>query len=224
MNLTTLQTRLRERLGNPDTTDVPDATLTLRLNEALTDIQDNYNFNATKTTDTSLTTVASQQNYTIPTTIDIITSVRDNTNGVKLTKRDRIWWDERAATANLVDAKPTDYFRDGATLYLYPPPDDVYTLRVRGRITTTELSAGGDTPVIPSSWHHGIVLLARAKHWDAIGDGAKYSRDLQVWKNWVMNKADEVAEEIKADYDQAVQLPDLARFGGTSRLDFDHED
>lgn len=223
MNLTTLQTRLRERIGNPDTTDVPDATLTLRLNEAYVDILDKYNFHAAKTTSTSTSTVASDYDYTLS-GIDILIAVRDNTTGVKLTKRDRVWWDEIAAASVRAEGKPTDYFWDGSTLYLDPIPDDVYQLLIRYRRATTELAAGGDSPVIPTSWHHGIVLLGRAKYYEAIEDGPKYALALQSFNIWVKDKADEIAEELKADYDQAVRLPDLERFAGGPRQDFDHAD
>jgi len=224
MDLSTIRTRLRERIGNPDTTDVPNATLTLRINEALIDIQDIYNFNATKITGVTLVTAASDYDYTLPAAIDVLIGVRDNTNGVKLVKRDRVWWDSLSAATSWVNAKPTNYFRDGGTLYIYPPPDGVYTLRVRYRNATTELSADGDTPIIPLSWHPGVVLLARCKHWESIEDWPKYQVARQGWNDWASTKTDEVAEELKADYDQGVKLPDLAKFASRGQYDFDHED
>ena len=224
MDLSTLRTRVRERIGNPDTTDVTNATLNLRINEALVDILDNYNFNSTKVTGTTLVTVTGDYDYTLPTAVDVLITVRDNTNGVKLTKRDRAWFDSLDAAADWVNARPTNYFRDGGTLYIYPPPDGAYTLRIRYRNATTELAADDDTPGIPLSWHPGIVLLARVKHWDVIGDGPKFQRDSQIYSKWVKNKTDEVAEEQKADYEQAVRIPGLASFAGGAALDFDHED
>src|SRR3990167_10435163 len=105
MDLSTLRTRVRERIGNPDTTDVTNATLNLRINEALVDILDNYNFNSTKVTGTTLVTVTGDYDYTLPTAVDVLITVRDNTNGVKLTKRDRAWFDSLDAAADWVNAR-----------------------------------------------------------------------------------------------------------------------
>lgn len=224
MDLSALRTKLRERVGNPDTTDVPDATLTLRVNEALEEILDNYNFHANKITNSSTSTVAGTRNYNLPAAADVLISVRDNTNGVKLRKMDRVKYDELDADSVVVNGKPTSYFRDGNVVYLDPPPDGVYTLRFRYRSATTALSLDADTPSIPLSWHMGIVLLGRYKYWEVLEDGPKMSLSKQTFNDWAESKTDEIAEETKHDYDNAVRLPDLERFNGGPARDFDYED
>jgi hypothetical protein len=112
----------------------------------------------------------------------------------------------------------------GNVIHLDPPPDDEYGLRLRLREATTALSADGDTPEIPTSWHYGIVLLARYKYWEVLQDGPKMSLSLQAFSDWVDSKTDEIAEELKHDYDQAVRLPDLEKFAGGPARDFDYQD
>lgn len=220
MNLTTLQTRLRERIGNPTTTDVPDATLTVRLNEAYQDILDRFRFRKNRKTDTSITTVASTGAYNLPNDVSIVLSVKDETNDVKLVKRDRDWvdaWDDDTATG-----KPLSYFIDASQINLFPVPDDAYSIKVRYIYDVTDLSAGGDTPVLPTSWHHGIVLLARYKYWEVVDDAARMQTALAAWQSWISTKTVEFDEEKLQDYDQAIVVPTLQQ--PTSRLDFDHSE
>lgn len=223
MDLLAMRTRLRERVGNPDTTDIPDATLDLRINEALVDIMDEYNFHAAKTIDESIDTVADQRDYDLPEGIDVIIGVRDNTNGRKLRKMDRGQYDELVAAADAESAQPTRFFRDATKIYLDPPPDDIYNLRLRYRQATVELADDTDEPVIPTSWHIGIVLLARYKYWEVLQDVAKMMVADQAWQKWVSNKSDEIAEELKADNDAAIRVPSLENFASRG-LDFDHAD
>jgi hypothetical protein len=222
MDLSTLQTRLRERIGNPDTTDVPNATLTLRINEALVDILDKFTFHAAKTTDSSIVTVDDTESYALPAGVDVLINVRDTTNGVKLRKMDRNEYDELVTSTLRTNAKPTAYFRDLTYIYLDPIPDGAYTIKLRYRKATTELSASGDTPTIPVSWHHGIVLLARVKHYEVKEDWPKALAAQSAFDSWVSTKSDEIAEEAKVNEDFKVRLPQLET--GLSRLDFDHAD
>lgn len=224
MDLTTMRTRLRERVGNPDTTDVPDATLTLRINEALIDIMDRFNFHGAKTTNTTTVTVVGTRNYNLPTGTDVLIGVRDDTNGVKLKKIDRVEYDELAASTVVTNGKPTSYWEENGVIYLDPPPNGIYTIKLRYRKATVELAANSDTPPIPTSWHPGIVILARYKYWEVLEDGPKMALALQTFSSWVQTKTDETAEELKQDYDHAVRLPDLERFNGGPARDFDFDD
>ena len=217
MNLTTLRTRLRERIGNPTTLDVPDATLTIRLNEAYEQIWDNYRFHASRAYDNTITTVDGTNSYGIDINV-VLRSVRDVTNGKKLKKMMQREWEElnQGTTTGL----PTRYYTDGNFIYLDPCPNGAYALRLENRIVFTELSSGSDIPTIPSSWHQGIILLARYCHWETTSNWQNAQVADAAYKNWLSTKTDEIDEEIFADSSFNVQPEELGE--ATSRLDFDH--
>lgn len=219
MNLTTLQTRLRERIGNPTTSDVPDATLTIRLNEAYETIWDRFRFHSNRGKNTSITTVASTNSYAMASTIDVVRSVRDNTNGVKLRKLMQREWEE--INQGSTTGKPTGYYTDGTNLYLDPNPDGAYVIQIEHRKSYTALSAGGDSPSLPSSWHLGVVLLARYYHWEVTSNWQNAQVADLAYKNWLSDKTDEIDEETFADSSFNVQPETLEV--SLNRLDFDHE-
>lgn len=219
MNLSTMRTRLRERIGNPDTTDVPDATLTNRLNEAYRFIWDRYRFHANRTTNSSIATVAGTASYALPAGCDSIMSVKDTTNKVKLKKIGKDTYDAKGTITN---GKPTEYFRENNNIILWTTPDGIYTIRVRYKTAMTDLSADGDEPSIPTSWHDGIVALARFMHWDTVGDVPKAQYAFRMWKEWVSDKSNEIDEELFQDYDESVSVPTLEQ--AIDRLDFDYSD
>lgn len=212
--------RLRVRVGNPSTADVPDATLTIALNEAFESIWDRYRFHANRGLDTSIVTVAGTNSYALPATVDVVMNVRDATNKVRLGKGDRNWWsnlDQGSTTS-----KPTMYYTEFGTLYLDPVPDDAYTLNITHRKSYTALSSGSDIPTIPTSWHLGGVLLARYCYWESLGNWQFAQAADAVWKNWVSDKTIEIDEELFADAEFGLQPYQL---GATDPgQDFDHED
>ena len=222
MNYATLLLRLRERVNNPSQTDVTDTKLGLRLNEAYTDIWDQHRFYANRGS-TDQPTIAATGSVTLPADVDTILNVADTTNHVRLTKMDRdqyVALDQSTATG-----KPTRYYREGTTLYLDPVPDGIYTIRVRYKKQITELAAAGDLPAIPTSWHNGITLLARYKHFETEGNWQMAQAAWSIWQNWIDTKSDEIDDELQNDSDIHFQPHDLASSGkATDRLDFDHSD
>lgn len=218
MNVTTMVARLRERLGNPSTSDVSDATLLNRINEAAEFIWDRYRFHANRSVDTSITTVAGTASYALPSGCDVIMGVKDTTNSLKLKKIGKDVYDEKEA---IVEGKPTEYFRQGDNIILWTTPDDAYAIRIRYKAAFTALTDPG-TCTLPASWHTGIVALARFMHWDTIGDVPKAQYAYRMWKEWLDNKSNEIDEEIQQDFDQAVRVPTLEQ--AQNRLDFDHAD
>lgn len=218
MNVDTAVARIRERLGNPSTTDIPDATIINRLNEAGSYVWDRFSFNVNKAVDTSITTVNGTASYNLATGTDIIYGVKDTTNNVKLKKIDK---DKYDAKGTIVTGKPTEYFRYQNTIVLWTTPDAAYGIRVRYKPAFTDYASGG-TISLPTSWHDGLVLLARFMHWDAVGDVAKAQYSWRMWKEWVGDKTGEISEELFSDFDTAVSVPTLEQ--AVSRLDFDHDD
>lgn len=216
--LVELRTIFRSRIGNPTTTSVANATLDSFLNEALDYIQDRFRFENTRNLCT-FTTVASTQTYTLPSEYNHLMSVWDVTNQVRLTKRDDNWASANQDTTNT--SKPTDYVHYKNWIALYPVPDGAYSIRVRHKATQAELSADGDTPVIPEAWHTAVWRYARYLYWEAEGDVQKAEFAFDAWDRWLETKPVEVDEELASDNEQGMYVPELAARSQT-RLDFDH--
>lgn len=223
MDLTTMRTRLRARIGNPDTTDVPDATLTRIINSAYTDIADRFRFHSARKLCT-FPTVADTQDYGLPTDLIEIMKVRDQTNGWQLSKADYL--DEAAKeerSDSVITERPRFYIRYRNFIRLEPTPDGVYTIELFYRAGITELSADGDTPILPSAWHEGIIKLARHYFYDEVGDIPKAQYALSIYNSWLSTKPNEVDEE-KKDLDKGVRIPTLATGRkGFSQETFDRE-
>lgn len=218
MNFLTMQTRLRERIGNPTTQDVSAATLAVRLNEAYEIIWDRYRFHANRARNVSVVTVAGTDTYTLPVTGDVVRSVRDTTNRIRLKKLMQREWESRDHSSGT--GKPVSYYIEDGILGIDPKPDGAYSLDIEQRKIYVALASDNDVPTIPASWHLGIVILARYQHWEVTGNWQMTQAALAIWNNWVESKSDEVAEEIFADSSFNFQPEGLEN--STRRLDFDH--
>lgn len=65
---------------------------------------------------------------------------------------------------------PESYAVDGGQVGIYPPPDGTYQLRLRVVFSENDLSAGTDTPVMPESFHTGIVDAALLFAYQSLAD------------------------------------------------------
>lgn len=220
MDLDTMRTSLRKKIGNPTTGEVADADLTGYLNTAYRRIANRYAFRKMRGRAT-FDTVASTYQYSLPSNAVAVTAVRNQTDKVKL---DRIGEHQvaRYTTDVTTEGSPVQYARFENYIQLFPVPDAVYTIEVYYKVVITALSANADVPVIPESWHEGIVLLARWVYYDEQPDYAKAQYALGVFKDWVAEQPVEVHEET-VDLDAAVELPTLSKNLGTN-YDWDHSE
>lgn len=223
MDLTTMRTRLRARIGNPDTTDVPDADLTRILNSAYSDIADRFRFHKVRKLCT-FPTVGSTTDYGLPTDLLEIIKLRDQTNGRQIRKAD--YTDEATDTLRLDDTfegQPTHYIRFRNFVRLKPTPDSAYTIEMFYKAGITSLAADADEPILPAPWHEGILKLARHYFYDERGDIPKAQYALAIYNSWLSTKPNEVDEE-KKDLDKGVRIPSLeSGRRGFSQETFDRE-
>jgi hypothetical protein len=213
-------TMLRRQAGNPSTTQVPDATLLLHINQAYKDIVATYNFVGMRATAT-ITTVASTASYAIGATVGAVTKVWNATDGGqgRLTKLDDLAYADLTDTD--VEGEPVSYYREGSNIFLVPTPDDVYTIKYKYKVIPADIS-GSTSPSIPTAWHRsGIVTLARHYYFDDLGDTAKAQAALSIHQLFAQNTATDLEDE-KLDLDSGVRVPTLSN--NARRLDFDHSD
>ena len=122
MNLTTMRTRLRKRIGNPDTNDVPDTDLNEYINQAYKDIADRFRFHQVRKL-CSFTTTSGSKDYELPSALIAILNVRDRTNGAKLEKTDLRDDADQESVDDDIDGIPTKYIRIRNFIRLEPTPD-----------------------------------------------------------------------------------------------------
>jgi hypothetical protein len=213
-----LRNKLRVRIGNPSTTDVPDATLSEALNDAYRDVATKYpHHKARKLCEFS--TVAETADYGLPTNCGAVLRVWDMTNDKRLNKGGPLSMNSDETPES---GQPERFVRFRNFLKLDPPPDDVYTIRVYYRENITDLSLDGDEPVTPTTWDTGILILARWYYYDAMGDLPKAGYALNAYRTWISDRSTEIEEEMSA-YAGGVELPELSS-GSGDRVSFDYEE
>jgi len=214
MDLLTVRTKLRSRIGNPAVAEVTDATLDDHINDAYRDLGTKFKHPASRKI-CDFTTVADTSAYGLPGDAEAILNVWDTTNNKRIYKKSARWFAELTAQTS---AKPKNYVRFRNYLELVPPPDDAYVIRVYYRTSITDLSLDGDEPVIPVTWHIAIVLLARWYYFDDQGDLPKAGYSLRAYDRWLRDRST-IDEEESSDYDSAVELSSLET--QDERLNFD---
>lgn len=218
MNLTAALADLRTRIGNPNTTEMPDATLTSILNYAQREIATKYKFLIFRV-EGSIPTIIGTSDYALPSNVKVVRSVWDVTNKIKLRKAGERFNAESLANYT-VNSKPLWYMRIGNNIRLYPTPDAVYTIKYFGKQVPTDLVAGGDLVVLPDTWIDGLLKLTRAKYYDDIAhDITKAIEAMNSWQLWLQTQPTEIDEE-NVDNDRGVEMPTLGWTG--PRLDWDH--
>lgn len=212
-----MRDKLRRQVGNPTTAQVSDAVMLEYINLGYRQLGNRYRFRQLRAK-TTVPTVAGTRAYTLPAGAGTILRVRDTTNQRKITK---IGDARAAALVNTeITGEPEKYILYATTFELHPTPDAAYNIELYYKLTITDLVAG-DTPLIPESWHPGIITLSRYCYWDDQGDLVKATAALNLFNAWVREQPVEVDEE-KVDIDSGVELPTLS--SNTARLDFDHAD
>lgn len=223
MTLQELRDSLRGKIGNPSTTDKSDALLNGHVNSAYSDITDRYPFSIMRQRVRFLTAQGTSI-YTLGASYTVVNKMYNRSKATRLRKigdREAGEVDTLSVPGVNTQGVPTAYARWGDGVQLYPQPDGVYEIEAYMRKSVTLLAADTDSPVIPTSWHPGIVLLARWYYYDGIGDIPKTEHSYNTFKLWLADKPSEFDEE-KLDIDSGVAIPTLAR--PTSRLDFDHNE
>jgi hypothetical protein len=217
VDLQTMRTRLRERIGSPSTTDVTDAALNSHINLALEEVGNKYAFHKMRKR-CRFTTEQGVSKYALPSDIAAVLRLANITSKRKLEKRG----DRDIANSDQLEGEPTKYVRYRDYTELLPIPDGEYVIEVYYKVVLTEITADTEEPVIPQPWHMGVVLLARWYYYDAQGDIPKASYAMQSFDKWVQDKPVEIHEE-SVDIDSGVELPTITEVD-TTRLDFNESD
>lgn len=108
-----------------------------------------------------VTTVAAQEGYSITDiNIAVIDFARDLTNDVKLEIRDIEWLENQSSSS---EGAPEAIVHYGGGVIVYPTPDDVLDIRLRGRRFPVTMVADTDVCELPEDWHPIVVKLAASE-------------------------------------------------------------
>jgi hypothetical protein len=172
-------------------------------------------------------TIAGEHRYSLPDDAAAVLRIKNISvaNERKLKKiGDRRESEYTARNRTDAQGPPELYARYRGYFELTPTPDGVYQLEVFYKAGIPLLVTNGDAPVIPESWHHGIILLGRQIYYDEVAnDFQKAAYASQSFDKWVSEQPTEIDEEMEADMDSGVSLPTLATTG-EPRTDFNHSD
>lgn len=211
-------------IGNPTVLDVNDGVLTEHINTAYREIGNKFRFHLVRKICT-FDTISGVSRYGLPVDVAVILRMRNNTSEIRMEKVDsRRRYQQQNYTANVQLGVPKGYIRYRDWVEMIPIPDGVYQIELFYKISLVDLSADSNVPVIPESWHRGIVLLARYNYFDDEGDIPKSIDADNKYKTWLADQPVEVDEEAR-DFDVSVEIPELGGWNGQDpRLDFNHAD
>lgn len=102
--------------------------------------------------------------------------------------------------------KPTHWFVQGQTLYMYPIPDKVYAMIVRYYKKPTVMSGDADVPDLPSELRPLIVSYAVALCYRREQDFAAYQTFMGDFDRGILQAA---AVQGRMEGEQAIQVPGM---------------
>lgn len=155
-------------------------------------------------------TVANQYLYKLPNAVRDLRSVSlvdavtySVSGGIPLRKRDLFWYRRQILFS---DVGPTDYFKYNDLLVLWPTPTAVNALSLEFRIRPDDLVNDTDSPILPTEWHEGIMLLAKAKLHSALLEPDQAAVAENDFVKFVRRKTDRAAEEQENMISQATPI------------------
>lgn len=216
MQLSDIRSKLRRKIGNPTTGDVPNADLDEHINDAYRDVATKFKHHKARKL-CMFDTVDGTASYGLPSVAGSVFKVWDTTTPGKLSKKGPHWYASIATEHE--NGQPLYYVRFRQHIILVPTPDGVYTLEIFYTDTITDLTNDSDVPVLPETWTPAIWMLARWYYYDDQGDMPKADKAFDTYRIWLSDKPSEIEEE-SVDIDSGAELPTLTN--QDPRLDFDH--
>lgn len=207
MNFAELKSGLRRSVKNPSEEDVPEVDLGEYVNYGYKDLASRYSYHQTRKRCTFVT-VNGQDKYQLPLDLASVLRLKDNTHGGKVIKAG----DRAVATKSIYAANywPKQYVRYRNYVQLLPTPDGEYVIEVYYIAIPATLTLETDAPVLPETWHVGIIMRARWYYFMERGDTAQQTAALNNYNIWLSDKPSEIEEE-SVDIDSSVEVTSLER-------------
>ena len=192
--LSSLRASLRQRVGNPSTTALPDASADAYVNKGYHHTLDTF-LHTVMRQEYTITTVAGTAVYTIPRAYRSLIRLWNYTEGKRVYKVTDVYaFHLRAGYSDTSRGCPRWYFKTGAEVRLFPTPDAVYSIIAYCKMKLDDLALDTDEIEI-DDWDEVILARAAYAYYIDIGDEAKAKWALAVWKEATNNKPSQLEEE-----------------------------
>lgn len=144
-----------------------------------------------ETTDT-IATVAGTQEYVLSTEftdIDVQNIISVAIQGASQKKLSYIPYNQLRASEpdfdSIGSSVPRNYYLKAGSIGFWPQPDAIYTVTVDYYKVPTELSADGDTPIIPVGYRESLVQYALSLEHDFNSDGDFAQKAMNAYEDIV---------------------------------------
>lgn len=218
--LAQLQTTTRRLIGNPTTGQVSDALLTELLNDGVEMLSVKYAFRDTQATATFVA-VVSTTSYSAAADLLVMRKLWNDTQKYPLTGpySDRML----AETPTRSNGRPLRFSFYGQAIVLDPPPSATDTFKYSYTRHPTAMSASGDYPELPSSWHYGLCLFTRWLYYSELQDYPKAQNALNLFNLFVRDTPTPLESEAEfADVPTA--LDELGSFVAPTVTPWDNQE
>lgn len=195
MDQSTFVSRLSSRL-NIDSSDPLYSLLDEYVNEALhyleTTADEGYPWMRQRLT---LTTTADTQTYSFDTigalatpdiTVSKILDCSVLVGGTVYQPMDLINWETADQSFGVQNTDvPVAWLAEGRTLYLFPTPNDAYTVKVRVVGTEADLGGSTSTPILPTVFHTAVIDAALLIVYQNLQDSRRLQQQQDRVDEWV---------------------------------------
>ena len=186
LRVSDIATRVKRQFGDEYGAQITSDDILRWINDAMRDIALRNNLLQVKAVSA---TVASQQDYALPTDLLTLHSVRYGTDKLQsLTLQEA---DAFMDTASVNTGRPAYFSQWGTTLSLYPIPQDAATsLNIYYTRQPHVVTTNADTPEIPSAYHLRLVDYCLAQAYELDSEPDSYARKMAQFNDGVANTKD----------------------------------
>ena len=132
----------------------------------------------------SVSTVASQQEYTLPAgVLDITRVLYGNKPLKKVSKREKDFYDFNTVTSTDYNGEPDSFYEYGSLIGLYPVPTAIQVITLYYNGQPTEIAAASTTFSIPELFHHYLIDYCLSRMYAKDQDETRAGRHMQLWEN-----------------------------------------
>ena len=180
LSLLEMRTIMRRTLGVDENDDgFSDLDCNEKLNRSYWELVDRLNFRENEVT-IPFVTIAGSRKYGMPTDYNALQGIAIfdlNNQSHKLKRMTKDIYDTKYNndTDNSFQAIPTDYYREGNFIQLYPTPDQVYNCVLHYWKTLPDLANDSDVLPIQESWHEIVLLGGVWRGYMELGDMTRYN-------------------------------------------------
>lgn len=161
--LADMRRRVRKALGGLDEDDLSTVDLDGLINTSIEELSDKFPFREKEKVASFVTSIGFRS-YDLPTGFESIRSLSISDLTTNLSTKLVLMTTDVYETRFDSDVDnygfPTNYFREGDCIKLWPTPDNIYTITLRYNKPLEDLINESDTPNMPQNWHEIVELGA----------------------------------------------------------------